>query len=144
MYAIILQEVIFIVSVELPTLILGPLELFLSELITHTFNALCCYQVITSCMQFKWKSSTAYILYREIWAKIGWYVILHFVYFPNSYVHSFLPNCQVRVTFLCWNNMLGYFNNFILKICGCIIYPTKGFMFLPFMWGILHGFKLTM
>lgn len=36
MYAIILQEVIFIVSVELPTLILGPLELFLSELHTHS------------------------------------------------------------------------------------------------------------
>lgn len=35
MYAIILQEVIFIVSVELPTIILGPLELFLSELHTH-------------------------------------------------------------------------------------------------------------
>lgn len=114
------------------------------EWITHTFNALCCYQVITSCMQFKWKSRTAYILYREIWAKIGWYVLLHFVYFPNSYVHSILPNCQVCVTFLCWNNMLGYFNNFILKICGWIIYPTKGLMFLPFMLGILHGFKLTM
>lgn len=56
----------------------------------------------------------------------------------------FLPNCQVRVTFLCWNSMLGYFNNFILKICGWIIYPTKGLMFLPFMWGILHGFKLTL
>lgn len=36
MYAIILHEVIFIVSVELPTLILGPLELFLSELHTHS------------------------------------------------------------------------------------------------------------
>lgn len=36
MYAIILQEVIFIVSVELPTLILGHLELFLSELHTHS------------------------------------------------------------------------------------------------------------
>lgn len=36
MYAIILQEVIFIVSVELPTIILGPLELFLSELHTHS------------------------------------------------------------------------------------------------------------
>lgn len=35
MYAIILREVVFIVSVELPTLILGPLELFLSELHTH-------------------------------------------------------------------------------------------------------------
>lgn len=35
MYAIILREVIFIVSVELPTIILGPLELFLSELHTH-------------------------------------------------------------------------------------------------------------
>lgn len=36
MYAIILREVIFIVSVEIPTLILGPLELFLSELHTHS------------------------------------------------------------------------------------------------------------
>lgn len=36
MYAIILQEVIFIVSIELPTIILGPLELFLSELHTHS------------------------------------------------------------------------------------------------------------
>lgn len=36
MYAIILQEVIFIVSVELPSLILGPLGLFLSELHTHS------------------------------------------------------------------------------------------------------------
>lgn len=88
------------------------------------------------------KAELLIFLYREIWAKIGWYVLLHFVYFPNSYVHSFLPNCQVCVTFLCWNNMLGYFNNFILKICGCIIYPTRGLMFLPFMWGILHG--LTM
>lgn len=74
MYAIILQEVIFIVSVELPTLILGPLELFLSELHTHiqcslllsSYHFLYAIQLLIFCTEkyeLKLDDMSYYILY---------------------------------------------------------------------------------
>lgn len=74
MYAIILREVIFIVSVELPTIILGPLELFLSELHTHiqcslllsSYHFLYAIQVLIFCTEkyeLKLDDMSYYILY---------------------------------------------------------------------------------
>lgn len=101
MYAIILQEVIFIVSVELPTIILGPLELFLSELHTH----IQCSLLLSSyhflyAIQVK-KQNCLYFCTEKYELKLddmSYYILYTF---QTPMFTLFLPNCQVRVTFLC-------------------------------------------
>lgn len=144
MYAIILQEVIFIVSVELPTLILGPLELFLSELHTHSMLSVAIKLSLLVCNSSE-KAELLIFCTEKYELKLddmSYYILYTF---QTPMFTLFCPTVKYVLLFYAETICLhGYFNNFILKICGCIIYPTKGFMFLPFMWGTLHGFKLTM
>lgn len=100
MYAIILQEVIFIVSVELPTLILGPLELFLSELHTHSMLSVAIKLSLLVCNSSE-KAELLIFCTEKYELKLddmSYYVLYTF---QTPMFTLFLPNCQVRVTFLC-------------------------------------------